>query len=94
MAYYMISYDIRARPGHDYQPLYDQLNSWGATHLQNSIWLASLNGKAAVVRDVLRNHMHTDDTFCVLQIFPNSDWATWNARTTGTDWLKAQVAPQ
>jgi CRISPR/Cas system-associated endoribonuclease Cas2 len=94
MAYYVITYDIRDRPGHDYQPLYDQLASWNAAHLQNSVWLADLNGTAVQVRDTLRSHMHNDDTFCVLRVFHNSKWATWNARKTATDWLKAHMDQQ
>ena len=92
MSLYVITYDIRARPNHDYQPLYDLLNSWRAGHLQNSVWLANLNGGAAGVRDALKRHMQADDTFCVIEIFPRSDWATMGARKTGIDWLRSFVA--
>lgn len=88
MAYYVITYDLRKKPGHDYQPLYDQLKSWGAKHLQDSVWLASLNGNAEVVRNSLTRHAHSDDTFCVIQVFANSDWATIGARADGCGWLK------
>ena len=91
MALYVITYDVRTQPGHDYKPLYDQLAKWGAAHLQNSAWLASLNGTAAAVRDVLSGHMHKDDTFCVIQISAGADWATKNARTDGIGWLKRNV---
>lgn len=90
MALYVISYDVRSK-NHDYQSLYDQLNAWHAGHLQNSVWLADLNGNAAAVRDTLRRHLHPDDTVCVIQMFPNSDWATWAARKTGTDWLQSHT---
>jgi hypothetical protein len=92
MALYIITYDIRTRPGHDYQPLYDLLTAWRAAHLQNSVWLVESNNRASVVRDSLLRHMHRDDTFCVNQIFSNSDWATWNARREGVDWLKPHMA--
>ncbi|MFI4986215.1 MAG: hypothetical protein ACHQF3_02145 [Alphaproteobacteria bacterium] len=91
MSLYIITYDERAKY-HQYQPLYDQLNSWGAAHLQNSVWLAALNGTAAQVRDQLHAHMHPDDTLCIIQIFNNSDWATSKARKTGNDWLQGRVA--
>jgi CRISPR/Cas system-associated endoribonuclease Cas2 len=91
MTLYVIAYDVRAK-NHEYQSLYDQLNEWGAAHLQNSVWLADLNGTAAAVRDSLRRHMHPDDTVCVIQIFSNSGWATWAARKTGTDWLKSHMS--
>jgi hypothetical protein len=75
---------------HDYQSLYDQLKDWSAAHLQNSVWLADLNGTAGAVRDVLKDHMHSDDTICVIELpEPIQGWATWKARKTGTDWLKA-----
>jgi CRISPR/Cas system-associated endoribonuclease Cas2 len=90
MTLYVISYDVRST-NHEYQPLYDQLNSWGAAHLQNSVWLADLTDTAGSVREILKAHMHKDDTVCVIQIFTNSKWSTWNARTTGTDWLYSHV---
>jgi hypothetical protein len=91
LAYYVITYDLRKKIGHDYQPLYDQLNSWGAKHLQDSVWLGSLSGNAGVVRDALQRHAHADDTFCVIQVFSNSDWGTVGARPTGNEWLKAHL---
>jgi CRISPR/Cas system-associated endoribonuclease Cas2 len=91
MAYYLISYDVRAI-NHDYEPLYKQLGDWRAAHLQNSVWLAELKGPAATIRDILQTHMHSNDTICVIQIFPNSDWATRNARKTGIDWLTPHLA--
>jgi CRISPR-associated endonuclease Cas2 len=86
----VITYDVRAK-NHEYESLYEQLNEWGAAHLQNSVWLADMNGTTAELRDELRRHLHPDDTVCVIQIFSNSDWATWTARKTGTDWLKSHT---
>jgi hypothetical protein len=90
MSLFMITYDVRAKY-HQYQALYDQLEKWSAAHLQDSVWLASLNGSAKEVRDSLKRHMHADDTACVIQIFPNSDWATDHARKTGSDWLHKYI---
>jgi CRISPR/Cas system-associated endoribonuclease Cas2 len=91
MSLYVITYDVRVK-NHDYQSLYEQLKEWNAAHLQNSAWLADVNGKAAAVREALQRHMHPDDTVCVIQIFANSDWATRHARKTGTDWLKSHTS--
>lgn len=91
MSLYVVTYDVRAK-NHDYQPLYDQLNAWRAGHLQNSVWLVDVKGTATQIRDALRAHVHTDDTLCVIQIFPNSDWATRHARKSGTDWLTPHLA--
>lgn len=88
MTLYVLTYDVRST-NHDYQPLWDQLNKWGAAHLQNSVWLADLTGKASEVRDAMKKHMHADDTACAIQIFSNSDWATSHARKTGTNWLSS-----
>jgi CRISPR/Cas system-associated endoribonuclease Cas2 len=91
MTLYVITYDVRAK-NPEYQSLYDQLNEWGAAHLQDSVWLADLNGTAAQVRDALSAHMHPDDTICVIEIFSNSGWATRHARKTGNDWLKSHTS--
>lgn len=91
MTYYVISYDVRAT-NHEYQPLYNQLNGWGAAHLQNSIWLANLRGPSQTVRDILRQHMHPNDTICVLPLAASPDWATISARQTGIDWRKGHIA--
>ena len=90
MTLYLLSYDVRAT-NHSYQPLYDQLADWDAAHLQNSVWLANLNGTAAAVRDAMRAHMHADDTVCVIQLSDGADWATVHARKVGVDWLKANL---
>jgi CRISPR/Cas system-associated endoribonuclease Cas2 len=55
MSLYVITYDVRTKNRDDYQSLYDQLNEWGAAHLQNSVWLADMNGTASAVRDALRS---------------------------------------
>ena len=91
MALFVISYDVRTLPGHNYQPLYDQLAAWKAAHLQNSVWLAELNGTASQVRDVLKDHLHSGDTVGVLQL-KGSGWATWNARQEGVAWLKSHMS--
>jgi CRISPR/Cas system-associated endoribonuclease Cas2 len=90
MTLYIITYDVRSK-SHNYQPLYDRLNEWGAAHLQNSVWLASLNGGPAEVREALMALLHRDDTVCVIQLTTGLGWSTQNARSTGTNWLMANV---
>ena len=91
MALFVLTYDQRATH-HDYSNLYALLNSWNAAHLQNSVWLADLNGTAANIRDAMKSHMHQDDTACVIQLRNQNDcnWAASNCRPTGTNWLKAR----
>jgi hypothetical protein len=92
MTLFVLTYDVRAT-NHQYQPLYDQLNAWRAAHLQDSVWLADLNGTASAVRDAMKAHMHPNDTACVIQLpTPPFEWATSYAHQAGTDWLKARCS--
>jgi CRISPR/Cas system-associated endoribonuclease Cas2 len=85
---YVLTYDVRAK-NHDYTRLYELLNSWKAAHLQDSVWLADMNGGAEAVRDAMRAHMHPDDTVCVVQLpASGANWAAINARPDGVQWLK------
>ena len=61
MPLFVVTYDVRAK-NHDYNALYALLNSWSAAHLQDSVWLADMNGTAAQVRDAMMASMHKDDT--------------------------------
>ena len=90
MPLFAITFDERKRT-HNYKPLYDQLNTWGAAHLQNSVWLVNLNARAGQVRDALFSHMHSDDTVCVIELEQGSSWSAQNVRQTGSDWLTAYV---
>jgi CRISPR/Cas system-associated endoribonuclease Cas2 len=90
MALYILAYDVRAK-NHDYKMLYVQLNAWRAAHLQDSVWLASVDGTALAVRDAMMAHMHKDDTACVIQLEPKLFWATQNAQPEGIAWLKANL---
>jgi hypothetical protein len=90
MTYWVLTYDQRATH-HDYSNLYHLLNSWSAAHLQNSVWLADLNGDAGSIRDAMRSHMHLDDTVAVIQLAASgTSWATIHCRPEGTAWLKAR----
>jgi hypothetical protein len=88
MSLYVLTYDERAKY-HNYKPLYDQLNSWGAAHLQNSVWLLENSSPAVSIHETMTRHMHTDDTACVIEIFPSSNWAKTNIRDSGLDWLRS-----
>ena len=88
MTAFVLTYDVRAS-NHDYTRLYALLTGWNAAHLQNSVWLADLKGPASAIRDLMRTHMHTDDTLSVIQLAQAPDWATLSVRDTGSQWLKA-----
>lgn len=88
MSRFVLTYDVRATH-HDYSRLYDQLNAWGAAHLQNSVWLADINGGASAIRDTMIGHMHRDDTVSVIQLpDTGANWAAINCRPEGVAWLK------
>jgi hypothetical protein len=89
MTFFVLTYDVRATH-HDYSNLYALLNSWRAAHLQNSVWLAVMNGAATAVRDAMKAHMHPDDTVAVIQLATGATWATVHTRPEGTAWLKAR----
>jgi hypothetical protein len=70
---------------------YELLNSWRAAHLQNSVWLADMaSGTAQTMLTAMREHMHSDDTVCVIQL-PDSgaNWQSIHCRPEGVNWLKA-----
>jgi CRISPR/Cas system-associated endoribonuclease Cas2 len=92
MALFLISYDVRLK-NHDYKSLYDHLNGWKAAHLQNSIWLAELNASAETVLNSIRQHVHADDTVCVIELKSGVGWSTIHARASGNSWLSAHVTP-
>jgi hypothetical protein len=89
MTLFVLTYDVRAT-NHDYTNLYSLLNSWRAAHLQNSVWLADMNGTAEAIRDAMRTHMHRDDTIGVIQLPASgtANWAAINCRPEGATWLK------
>lgn len=88
MALFIISYDLRKQ--RNYQPLYDCLNSWKATRLLESLWLADLVGPASAIRDILRASVDADDGIAVLGLTRGFDWATLNCQTLGTNWLNTK----
>ena len=91
MPLFMISYDVRVT-NHNYTNLYACLNQWGAGHLQNSVWLAQLKGPASAVRDIIRQHVHPNDTVAVVQLSDFPDWAIHDVRPEGAAWLKRHRA--
>jgi hypothetical protein len=54
----------------------DQLNEWGESQLQNSVWLAVLRGPSTAVLHALKMHVFRDDVVCVIELPAHADWAT------------------
>ncbi|MEV4934573.1 hypothetical protein [Sphingobium sp. LSP13-1-1.1] len=89
MAHFMISYDLHN--GRNYQPLWNQLQHWGAVRLLESLWIVSLTGTAIQVRDVLNTVTDSDDSVAVIEVKTGSMWATRNCKAPGVEWLKKNI---
>ena len=90
MSRYIIAMEQRSL-GRNYQPLTDQLRTWGAGQLQIGVWLTEHPGTAANIRRSLGALMHPDDTVCVIQLPDGrAEWATHSAIQAGSDWLRAR----
>jgi hypothetical protein len=91
MSNYYITYDLHKR--RNYDSLYQLLASWRAVRLTESDWLATLNGAADVVRDVVLQHLDSDDTVAVIEIPKGADWATMRVSSAANAWLSSNVTP-
>lgn len=77
MGFYLVSYDLR-KPDYDYQPLYDELENYDATRVQESVWVLCSNQNAGQIHNVLWQHMHSsEDRLLVTQMKDN--WKSINA---------------
>jgi hypothetical protein len=88
MAYFVISYDLHKAK--HYQPVWDQLEEWGATRALESLWLAHLDGTAAQVRDALKALVDDDDSIVVIELEQGSGWGVKKAPLAGA-WLKKNI---
>lgn len=91
MTAYMISYDLRKQ--RNYDPLIKQLRDWGCISPLKSLWFGNLTGSASAVRDALATHLDSDDGLIVLEIKPQSGWAT-RALTDSEKslaWIRANI---
>lgn len=91
MPHYLVTYDLRKQ--RNYAGLIKVLRDWNAISPLESVWLATLNGPASAIRDLLRNHMDTDDGLLVVELKPGADWATYSVKENAVDWLKRNVSP-
>jgi hypothetical protein len=89
LAHYVISYDLhKAR---NYQPVWNQLEQWGATRLLESLWVLTTSADAGDLRIALQKLVDNDDSLAVLELKPGSAWSTLNARPAGADWLARNI---
>lgn len=89
MAHYVVSYDLHHI--RNYQPVWTQLETWGATRLLESLWVFSSNLSAGQIRNELRVAGDNDDSFAVIELRSGSWWATGKARQLGVQWLQQNI---
>ena len=81
MALYFLSYDLRKQ--RDYKKLYDELETFKAIRILESLWcFKRSNTTAGRIRDHFRSFIDGDDGLAVIE---SSDWATWNAQGNPND---------
>lgn len=91
MTQFLLNYDLHNR--RDYRDLYQLLASWRAVKLTESSWLATLNGPADIIRNIMLSKLDADDTVAVVEIQKGSDWATARVSPAASAWLSANVMP-
>lgn len=89
MASYIVSYDLHQQ--RHYQPVWNLLESMGATRLLESLWVITTNLTAAQIRDALQNVIDNDDSTAVIELKPGSWWANRLAKPLGVQWLQRNI---
>ena len=86
MPLFLISYDEHAH--RDYRKCYELLVSWRAVRLLESLWLAELRGGAEVIQRFVSEAFDSDASVAVIELPPDSDWATSNCYELGVEMLQ------
>jgi CRISPR-associated endonuclease Cas2 len=89
MANFVICLEIR-ETSRDYSRLRQMLTKMAAAQVQNSVWFASINGRAEQLRDALRTVVHSGDSIIVVRLQDNGsrDWAEFHDPKEGLSWLQ------
>lgn len=90
MPYYVASYDYHQH--RDYTRIYELMDRLGAVRLLLSTWLVAVNATAPNLRDGMIACGDGDESFAVLELTPNSDWATIGVPAAAVDWLSDNIA--
>jgi len=81
MALYFLSYDLRKQ--RDYQKLYDELNSFKAVSVLESLWcFKRVNTSAKELSIYFRTFVDSDDGLIVTEC---TNWASFKANGTPND---------
>lgn len=90
MPHYLMSYDLRA-PGRNYDGLYTVMDKFGAVRVLESVWVATLSGNAASIRDIIKQVTDPNDGVLVVEITQAADWALKGATPAGKKWFEQTV---
>lgn len=78
MALYFMSYDLRK--SRNYQPLYDELESFNAVRILESTWcFKRVNTTAGKLRDYFKGFIDSDDGIVVSEV---TSWGTYHTDDT------------
>jgi hypothetical protein len=89
MAHYIASYDLHNQ--RHYQPVWNELESMGATRLLESLWVLTSALTASQIRDRIAKAADSDDSVAVIELKPGSYWGTVRARPHGVQWLQQNI---
>ncbi len=89
MANFVICLEIREK-SRDYSRLRQMLTKMAAAQVQESVWFASINGRAEQLKDALRGVIHPGDSIIVVRLQDNDsrDWAEFHDTREGLSWLQ------
>jgi hypothetical protein len=78
MALYFLEYDLRKQ--RNYQRLYEELESFGAKRILESLWCFNIfNTDTTKLRDYFKSFIDADDGLIVIEC---SSWAKFNTLAT------------
>ncbi|MCB2057162.1 MAG: hypothetical protein H6916_12915 [Novosphingobium sp.] len=91
MAQFLITYDNK--PPRNYAALCRLMAQWKAVKLAESVWLATLNGPAATIRNIVQGTLQPNDIVAVIELKAGSNWATNRVNAAANAWLSANILP-
>lgn len=87
VAVFMVSYDLlKEKDGHDYKPLWDELEKFDGHRIQYSSWLVSATGTARSVGEHFAKFVDNNDLLWVNKV-RRGQYAFARARSGTNDWL-------
>lgn len=89
MATFILTYDAHYQ--RDYESFYEAMEENNGARLAESVWGVELRNTPTEVRDWVKGLLDDDDTIVVIQVKPETSWATRKASDGANEWLKAHL---